>query len=99
MIGHVERAWSYSFASPEFGAQTNTFELCLRTLMAGLRIGFAMEAFAMRHAQLAVGLNRVLDDIRHNALVDDYTVAGLWTVHHDARNYVILGDPAVRITT
>lgn len=99
VIGHVERAWSYSFASPEFGAQTNTFELCLRTLMAGLRIGFAMEAFAMRHAQLAVGLNRVLDDIRHNALVDDYTVAGLWTVHHDARNYVILGDPAVRITT
>ena len=97
VIGHVERAWSYSFASPEFGAQTNTFELCLRTLMAGLRVGFAMEAFAMRHAQMAVGLNRVLDDIRHNAAVDDYQVAGLWTAHHDARNYVILGDPAVRI--
>jgi len=99
VIGHVERAWSYSFASPEFGAQTNTFELCLRTLMSGLRIGFAMEAFAMRHAQLAVGLNRVLDDIRHDARIDDFQVASLWSVHHDARNYVVLGDPAVRITT
>ena len=86
VIGHVERAWSYSFASPEFGAQTNTFELCLRTLMSGLRIGFAMEAFAMRHAQLAVGLNRMLDDIRHDARIDDFQVAGLASVHHHARN-------------
>ena len=66
--------------------------------MSGLRIGAAMDAFAMRHAELAVRLNRILDDIRHGAKVDDYKVAGLWTMHNDARNYVILGDPAVRIT-
>jgi len=99
VIGHVERAWSYSFASPEFGAQTHTFEMCLHALMSGMRVGAAMDAFAMRHAALAVSLNRLLDDIRHDARIDDYRLAGLWTVHHDARNYVILGDPAVRITT
>lgn len=99
VIGHVERAWSYSFASPDFGAQTKSFEMCLHALMSGLRIGAAMDAFAMRHAALAVGLNRILDDIRHGARVDDYKVAGQWTMHNDARNYVILGDPAVRVTS
>lgn len=99
VIGHVERAWSYSFASPDFGAQTKSFEMCLHGLMSGLRIGAAMDAFAMRHAALAVGLNRILDDIRHGARVDDQQVAAQWTMHNDARNYVILGDPAVRVTT
>ncbi|HEY0334434.1 MAG TPA: hypothetical protein VGC74_12110 [Stenotrophomonas sp.] len=97
VIGHVERAWSYSFASPDFGAQTATFEMCLHALMSGIRIGAAMDAFAMRHAALAVNLNRVLDNLRHEAKVDDYQLASLWTVHHDACNYVILGDPAARI--
>lgn len=97
VIGHVERAWSYSFASPDFGAQTKSFEMCLHALMSGLRIGAAMDAFAQRHAVLAVGLNRILDDIRHGARADDYEVAAQWTMHNDARNYVILGDPAVRI--
>jgi hypothetical protein len=97
VIGHVERAWSYSFASPDFGAQTKSFEMCLHALMSGLRVGAAMDAFAMRHAALAVGLNRVLADIRHGAKVDDHLLASQWTMHNDARNYVILGDPAVRI--
>lgn len=99
VIGHVERAWSYSFASPDFGTQTRSFEECLHALMSGLRIGAAMDAFAMRHAALAVGLNRIMDDIRHGARIDDHKVAGQWTMHNDARNYLILGDPAVRITT
>lgn len=99
VIGHVERAWSYSFASPDFGAQTKSFEMCLHALMFGMRVGAAMDSFAMRHAALAVGLNRSLDDIRHGARVEDYELASQWTMHNDARNYVILGDPAVRIAT
>lgn len=99
VIGHVERAWSYSFASPDFGAQTKSFEMCLHALMSGVRVGAAMDAFAMRHAALAVGLNRILEDIRHGARVDDHRIASQWTMHNDARNYVILGDPAARITT
>ena len=97
VIGHVERAWTYSFSWPGLGAQTSTFENCLHALMSGARIGAAMDAFAMKHADLAVALNGELEDIRFGAAVNDYSLAGLWTAHHDARSYVVIGDPAVRI--
>lgn len=99
VIGHIERAWSYSFFSNKFGQQTKAFETCLHTLMAGRRLGFAMDTFAARHASLAVGLNLVLNKIRYGAKVPAHEIANLWTMQHDARNYVILGDPAVRVTT
>lgn len=98
VIGHIERAWSYSFFSNKFGQQTNAFETCLHTLMAGRRLGFAMDTFATRHAALAVGLNLMLNNIRYGARIPAHEVANLWTMQHDARNYVILGDPAVRVT-
>jgi hypothetical protein len=97
VVGHVERAWTYSFSWPGLGAQTHTFENCLHALMSGVRIGAAMDAFAMKHADLAVTLNGELDDIRYGAIVNDYALAGLWTAHHDARSYVVIGDPAVRL--
>ncbi|MGO4222404.1 C25 family cysteine peptidase [Lysobacter sp. TAF61] len=98
VIGHVERAWTYSFSWPGVGAQTSTFEECLHALMSGVRVGAAMDAFAMKHADLAVTLNGELDAIKYGAAVDDYTLAGLWTAHHDARSYVVIGDPAVRLS-
>lgn len=102
VIGHVERAWSYSFSWPGLGAQIQTFENSLHAMMAGARVGFAMEAFAMKHADLAIAINGELSDIQYNAevpgyKVDDYKMAGLWTAHNDARSYLLLGDPAVRI--
>lgn len=97
VVGHVERAWTYSFSWPALGAQTSTFENCLHALMSGVRIGAAMDAFAMKHADLAVSLNGELEDIQYGAAVNDYTLAGLWTAYHDARSYVVIGDPAVRL--
>lgn len=98
VVGHVERAWTYSFSWPGLGAQTSTFENCLHALMSGVRIGAAMDAFAMKHADLAVSLNGELEDIKYGAAVNDYALAGLWTAHHDVRSYVVIGDPAVRIS-
>ena len=97
VVGHVERAWTYSFSWPGLGAQTSTFENCLHALMSGARVGAAMDAFAMKHADLAVSLNGELEDIKYGAAVNDYALAGLWTAHHDSRSYVVIGDPAVRI--
>ncbi|HEY5805710.1 MAG TPA: hypothetical protein VIT90_18695 [Lysobacter sp.] len=97
VVGHVERAWTYSFTWPGLGAQTHTFESCLGELMKGARVGAAMDAFSMKHADLAVSLNGELEDLRFGARPDDRSLAGLWTANNDARSYVVIGDPAVRI--
>lgn len=97
VVGHVERAWSYSFASPGAGDDLTVFEGALEQLMAGGRLGAAMSFFSQKYADLAVSLNGVLEDERFGAERNDAMVAGLWTANNDARSYVIVGDPAVRL--
>jgi hypothetical protein len=96
-VGHVERAWGYSFTWPGAGNQTAVFENCLGALLDGSRLGPAMESFAMRHADLAVSLNGELEDIKFGAIPNEISLANLWTANNDARSYVIIGDPAVRL--
>ncbi len=96
-VGHVERAWGYSFMWPGAGNQTVTFENCLGALMDGSRLGPALDAFAARHADLAVNLNGELENIKFGAKADPVALANLWTANNDARGYAIIGDPAVRL--
>jgi len=56
-----------------------------------------MEYFGMKYADLAVGLNNELEDIKFGKVPDDLALGSLWTAHNDSRSYVIIGDPAVRL--
>jgi hypothetical protein len=99
VIGHVERAWTYSFSDSYGARQIETFASALRrTMLAGAPVGWAMEFFNNRYAELATGLTEDLENIRwqHNP-PDDWSLTARWTEHNDARSYVILGDPAVRL--
>ena len=97
VVGHVERAWGFSFAWPGAGAQTEVFESTIESLLSGKPIGLAMEYFNERYAELSTVLADEVEKIEFDEAYDPYDVAGLWTANNDARGYALLGDPAVRL--
>jgi hypothetical protein len=94
VVGHVERAWGYSFVW-EQQRQLQVFENMLAQLMIdGQPIGAAIEWFNQRYAEISTLLSSA---IHGGAEAQDRELARLWTANNDARSYIILGDPAVRL--
>jgi hypothetical protein len=98
VIGHVERAWGYSFISPGSKVQTRDFENLLKQLLQGDRIGWTTETLDMRYADLATQLSQDLEEFKYgsSSAPTAYELAERWTRNNDARGYVVLGDPAVQ---
>jgi hypothetical protein len=97
VVGHVERAMSYSFVWPGAGEQLDVFKSALLGLLHGKRLGWALEYFSDRFAALSTTLDDARETAKWGGQADPREIAGLWTAKNDARNYVILGDPAVRL--
>ncbi len=97
-VGHVDRAFSCSFLWNGIDPQITAMAGTMLALLHGTRIGNAMEYLNSRYAAIATQLANRLAALRGPAgrRIDDRTLAALWTANHDARNYVVLGDPAVR---
>jgi hypothetical protein len=97
-VGHVDRAWSCSFLWKGLTAQVTPFHNTLLALMDGARLGSAMESLSSRYAEIATELTLRMDGLHTRGIrIDDAELVGLWTATHDARAYVVLGDPAVRV--
>jgi hypothetical protein len=97
VVGHVDRAWGFSFAWAGAGPQIGTFESALRRLLAGQPVGWAMDPFNQRYAELASDLATEREALELGKTPDEALLADLWIASHDARNYAILGDPAVHL--
>jgi V8-like Glu-specific endopeptidase len=97
VVGHVDRAWGYSFLWTNADPQLQAFESALRHLMAGKPVGSAMEAFNGRYAELSSDLDTEREDVKYGKTPDDARLAETWTATNDARTYTVLGDPAVRL--
>jgi hypothetical protein len=97
VVGHVDRAWSYSFAWPGAGAQTEVFRSLLSRIGAGDPLGAAMGYLTDRHAELATELASAIEQVHLGRRLEDEQLAGLWTAYADARDFVVIGDPAVSL--
>lgn len=99
VVGHVERVWQCSFLWRETGAKPRAFMETLNRLLNGSPLGWAMEPLGDRFADLAACLGSLLEDHYQGLIVEEQSIVELWTACRDARNYVIVGDPAVRLFT
>jgi peptidase C25-like protein len=97
VIGHVEHTWESSVELPGVGRRIDVFQDTIESLLSGAPVGAAMECFAERYAELATVLAGELQAIWRGRPVDDARLASLWTTANDARNFAVLGDPAVRL--
>ena len=111
-VGHVERAWGYSFLSPEAGTNIAMFQSTLENMLYGDPVGYAVEGINERYAELATDVTSEIQDLEYfqeqakqgsTANLDNFLdekgkfLVRLWTEHNDARDYAIIGDPAARL--
>ena len=98
VLAHIDRAWTYSFQAGRSAPQTQEFRDVMTRVMRGDRIGQCTDQFNLRWAVLSAEL---ADTQRERQMlpgqVSDAVLANRWVARDDARNYLILGDPAVRL--
>jgi hypothetical protein len=95
VIAHVDRAFTYSFENTAGTSQVQTMRTPLEYLMQGKRVGLAADSLnsqwgataARIGMEVALGTGKPLTEEQANLVI----------ARDDVRNYIVLGDPAVRI--
>ncbi len=101
VMGHVDLAWSYSYR--DHGRPTpSRFFGVLKTLAEGGRAGVALNSLQRFVNEASVELTLLYNQEQPGASgsqppKDPIRLAELWMVRQDLSNYILLGDPAVRL--
>jgi len=96
VIGHVDRLWTYSFM-PNGESQLSCHLEMLKAVMQGYPVGFSMRRFHDRYTALSSLLVENFWRRENLEDVSEYETLRLNRAVADARNYIVIGDPAVRI--
>jgi hypothetical protein len=96
-LGHIDRAWAYAFMSDRGKGQDQGIRSVLSAILRGDRIGQATDQFNVRWAALSTDLTEDLLAAARGDHVSNAILANRWIARDDARNYAIIGDPAVRL--
>jgi hypothetical protein len=101
-VGHIDRAFSFSIRpSPAEGPQILHFHRSLAGILEGNRVGHVLTQYFGHHfADLsAILLSGSSQSVPPSMRLSDRALVSRWLERNDAQNYVMLGDPAVRIRT
>lgn len=100
VIGHVERAWGYAYGveDPRQRAHTAVFQSTIERLLLGHPVGYAMEFFNEHYAERTTALSELVFQILNHRKYDPAVLGELWMESADSRGYVVLGDPAARLS-
>jgi hypothetical protein len=91
VLGHVDRAYKYGFVDTSGTSQVQAFRTPLEVLMQGNSAGLAADSFSSTEGTLSVTIQRLGATLAAPALVRMHIACD------DARNYIVLGDPATRL--
>ncbi|MFN8490677.1 MAG: hypothetical protein U0350_24010 [Caldilineaceae bacterium] len=95
-IGHVERAWNYSFNTTKLGDQLIPYQNAVRRILGGLPVGYALTDMRQRYMSLAASVGRRLENSQlSNTPLEDQQLVTDWAARNDAGGYIVFGDPAV----
>ena len=101
VIAHIERAWGFSIQPPGQAPQIMPFRNLLYRLLGGEPVGHAARQLGEKYALLSAYLLQrqgkladLPDAVRAAASRE---LVPVWIDRTDYRNYVVLGDPAVRL--
>jgi hypothetical protein len=101
VIAHVERTWDVGFRWEGVGdPQVDTLQSIVEAILDHRRVGHAIHALRQRYTSAsAVLAAKLMAEHDHGRAMSPRERAFLWTVTADARGWVVLGDPAVRIVS
>jgi hypothetical protein len=97
VIGHVERAWDTSIATPQAGEQIGPFRSTIGYLLNGKPVGYAVKDLNMRYAAYSVNIASLVQRKSFGENIPDQEMVSAWIKRNDAEGYIIVGDPAVRL--
>ena len=97
VFAHVERAWGYSIRPRGLGPQLRPFRNLISRVLKGEPVGHATKDLSDRFTAASAQLNLLNDPSYLGARPPASELAALWVECNDARNYVLLGDPAARL--
>ena len=87
-IGHIERAWNYSFFTKNTGEQLIPYWNAMRRILGGLPVGYALKDMRERYATLSAGLSQTLWNMKFGAIPTDQELVTAWAERNDAGGYV-----------
>jgi hypothetical protein len=98
VIAHIDRAFTYGFEDALGSPQVQLFRTPLELLMKGKPIGFAADPFNLQWGTLAAQIGLAQSgNLADNPNPSKGLMLNLFIARDDARNYIVLGDPATRL--